>query len=146
VSPSFFSLSWLCDTHIFEDEYVKTNIDPVSVFLPVRWIEFSSKEQVIPGKPGYDEKICRELESDRKQFQYFLKFVEEQGAPLSEDKCEFGWQKELDPHDDWRSVCFPLPTQCLHTVPHIYLYLIAVLGLMSPFQCSNHRAELFLVR
>jgi hypothetical protein len=110
VSPSFFSFSWLCDTYFFEDEYVKTVIDPVSVFLPVRWIEFSSDDQVVPGKPGYDEKICRELESDREQFQYFLKFVKEQGAPLSEEKCEFGWQKELDPHDDWRTVRFPLPT------------------------------------
>jgi hypothetical protein len=139
VSLSFFSLPWLCNTHFCADEYVETNPDPVSVFLPVRWIEFSSDDQIVPGKPGYDEKICRELESDREKFQYFLKFVEEQGAPLSEERCVFGWQKELDPHDDRRPVCFPLPTQCLHTVTHVYLYLVAVLGLMSPFQSSNHR-------
>jgi hypothetical protein len=60
-------------------------IPPVSVFLPVRWIEYNNEKQVIPGQPDYDEKICRELESDRKQLQYFLKFVEEQGAPLGED-------------------------------------------------------------
>jgi hypothetical protein len=143
VSPSFLWLSWFWDTHFFEDEKVEINTTPVSVFLPVRWVEFSSDEQVIPGKPGYDEKICRELESDREQFKYFLKFVAEQGAPLSEDKCEFGWQKELDPHDDWRSVCFPLPTQCLHMVTHNYLYLLAVLGLMSPVWCSNYGVTWF---
>jgi hypothetical protein len=125
VRPSFFWLSWLCDTHFFKDEKVDLNTTPVYVFLPVRWIEFSSEDQVISGQRGYDGKICQEIESDRKQFQYFLKFVEEQGAPLSEDKCEFGWQKELDPHDDWRSVRFPLLTQCLHTVAHIYLYLVS---------------------
>jgi hypothetical protein len=90
--------------YFFEDEAELDDINPVSVFLPVRWIEYSSEDQVIPGKHGYDESISQEQKSDREQFQYFLKFVESQGAPLDEEKVHFGWQKDVDPHDDWRTV------------------------------------------
>jgi hypothetical protein len=115
----------------------------VPVFLLVRWIEYCSEDQVIPGQPDYDEKISQELESDRKQFQYFLKFVEEQGAPLSEDKVEFGWQKELDPLDDWRTVRFLLPTQRLHTVAHIHLYLVCSIEVASVSYFFLERRLLF---
>jgi hypothetical protein len=85
----------------------------VSVFLPVRWIEYSSEDQVIPGERGYDESICQEQKSDREQFQYFLKLVESQGAPLSEEKVHFGWKKDVDPHDDWITVSLILTCSVL---------------------------------
>jgi hypothetical protein len=85
----------------------------VSVFLPVRWIEYTSEDQVIPGKQDYDESICREQKSDREQFQYFLKFVESQGAPLDEEKAHFVWKKDVDPHDDWITVSLILTCSVL---------------------------------
>jgi hypothetical protein len=99
--------------YFLEDEKEQNGTPPVSVFLPVRWIEYSSEDQVIPGKQDYDESICQEQKSDREQFQYFLKFVESQGAPLDKEKAHFVWKKDVDPHDDWITVSLILTCSVL---------------------------------
>jgi hypothetical protein len=103
-----YYFSFLCP-HLFEDERDENNTT-VSVFLPVRWVEYTSEYQIKPGEQDYDERICEEQKSDRTQFQHFLKFVEAQGTPLDERKAYFGWKKDVDPHDDWRVVSFPILT------------------------------------
>jgi hypothetical protein len=84
----------------------------VAVFFPLRWVDYRSKYQVEPGAPKYNPRICQEKESDRAKLENFLQLLQQQGAPLDKEKIQFGWQKEVHPRDEWRSVRFP-PFLCL---------------------------------
>jgi hypothetical protein len=83
-----------------------------------------------------------------------LKFVESQGAPLDEEKVHFGWQKEVDPHDDWRTVsliltCSVLLLKGLHVLSSIEttvpwtsslgaLFLLRVFNVIPRFKLINN--------
>jgi hypothetical protein len=102
----------------------------VAVFFPLRWVDYRSKYQVEPGAPKYNPRICQEKESDRAKLENFLQLLQQQGAPLDKEKIQFGWQKEVHPRDEWRSVrfspFFPPPQHFTHDMSLVLNFCVFV--------------------
>ncbi|EKM77809.1 hypothetical protein AGABI1DRAFT_93144 [Agaricus bisporus var. burnettii JB137-S8] len=85
--------------HFSEDEWLNDNVS--GAFIPLRWFEYTRKDETNPNDPEYNASIFQERETDKAQLQMLLKFFQKKGAPLDKDKVNYGCMVDIHPHDEW---------------------------------------------
>ncbi|KAF7760125.1 hypothetical protein Agabi119p4_10801 [Agaricus bisporus var. burnettii] len=80
-------------------EWLNDNV--FGAFIPLRWFEYTRKDEIDPNDPEYNVSIFQERETDKAELQELLKFFQKQGGPLDKDKISYGCMVDIHPHDEW---------------------------------------------